>query len=638
MNLKDLNMQNRSIKIILVVLGILALILLIVAGVIFFSSKQIVIRTDGAQRITSCYPKSCQNPVFSPDGRYLIFTCFQNGYNQGPAEIVKINLKSKREDIIVNLEGDNVNVPFGSWINNKITFAADNGIATANDDGSNVKLHLKNTDEVYYIEPVFNPSDANKIVLESVKDEKNEIHQIKLLELDKNNKITDLTNGEFDDRLPSWSANGKNILWQRSEIGKDNWRVITADIVLANGAQLINETVLTKGPDDTDNSWTWDGKFILSSRTGDGKIPNIFAFSLEDRTFRRITQSEYEDGAPSFSPDNQRIAFESHTSEDEDSPTEIWIIENLARGYSTVPEEKLKDVKTYANTYIEYTEEDIEKLKKFDIVMVEPYNMKKGWVTELKKAGTIVIAYVSVGEADDERRYWKNWQPTERAYEINTVRRTVVDENNSMFIGSDPGWPGSYFVDASNKEWQKILLEEEIPYILTLGDGLYDGLVMDLIDVVDEYEGLPREEEMRQGMIDLIRKIKERYPNLIVIPNRGFGIIEEIIPYIEAFKFEELTMKYNNIPEEPNYGKYDTQLDGTGNHKNQEHIDLAVAFARKTGKPIFVLDHVETEPPNSDSAKFGYKEAEKLSQKYGVRFIWYANSVDQDLPVWSFIE
>ena len=632
--------MNRIIKPIFIILVILTMILLIVAVAIFLKNKQIDTRADGALRITNCFPKSCQNPVFSPDGKYLLFTRFKNGYNKGPAEIVKINLDSKEEKVIINLAGNNVNVPFGSWMGSKIVFATEGGIATANDDGSNLieiatPLARNDNDVEQYIEPVFNPKNTNQIVFEAVN---GNTHQIKLLEIDKNNTITALTDGDFDDRLPSWSPDNKKILWQRTRVGEDNWQIVMADIIVEQNPHLENIFTLTQGPDDTDNSWIWDGKYILSSRTGEGKIPNIFAFSLKNKSFTRITQSKYENGAATSSLDSKYIAFESHTNKNEQSPTEIWMIKNLVQEYSSVPKEKLKDIKTYANTYIDYTEEDIEKLKKFDIIMVEPYNMKKEWLAELKNSGTIIIAYISVGEADDDRRYWKTWQATENAYDISRIPRTIVDQDDSIFIGPDPGWPGSYFVDASHEQWQKIMLEEEIPYILALGDGLYDGLVMDLIDVVDEYEGKPREQEMRQGMIDLIRQIKEKYPDKIIIPNRGFGVIEEMGPYIDAFKFEELTLKYNNIPGQINYEKYDTQLDNKGNHRNQEQIDQAVEFAKKYDRPIFVLDHVETEPPNSNLAKVGYKEAERLSQKYNARFIWYANSVDQDLPLWNFIE
>ena len=636
---------------------LIALILIIVILFLYYGSNIFFpksVRSDSATKLTNCFPNSCQNPVFSPDGKYILFTRFINGYNKGPSELVRIDLTTKEKKIIISDSGfDNVNVPFGSWIDDKITWASDrNGtsdeIYTANSDGTNIKqVTTHSVQDGYYIEPVFNPSNTNQIIFEVVLAE-NEPHKIALVEQDKENKISLLTNNDYDYRLPSWSKNGKKIVFQRADKGQDNWQIYTADINISNspGLQNISKISVTNSH-DTDLSWAAEDKYILSSSDyGNLKVPNIYAFPINTSLKPiRITHSDSnEDGAPTFSPNNKFIAFESHSGQDENSPSEIWIISadklnspiNSSISTSTIPQEKLAQVKTYANTYIEYSKEDIEKLKKFDIVMVEPYNLTAKQVAELKGTGTIIIAYISVGEADDERRYWETWKPTDIAYQIDSIPRTKTDQNDNMFIGEDPGWPGSYFVDASNQKWQNIILNEELPYILALGDSKYDGIVMDLIDVVDEYEGKPKEEEMRQGMVDLIRQIKQKYPDLIVIPNRGFGIINEMSPYIDAFKFEELSLKYNNIKGEKNYGLYTSQIDQNGRHENQEQIDMAINFAKKNNHPLFILDHVQTEPLDTINAKKGYDEAQTLSQKYGVKFIWYGDSVDQDLPIWPF--
>jgi Predicted extracellular endo alpha-1,4 polygalactosaminidase or related polysaccharide hydrolase len=302
-------------------------------------------------------------------------------------------------------------------------------------------------------------------------------------------------------------------------------------------------------------------------------------------------------------------------------------------GHGTLSKGKLSSIQTYANSYTSYTEEDLATLKRFDAVMVEPYEMPASYVAELKGAGTAVIAYISIGEADEGRRYWNTWEPTERAPDLPTIPRTLLDARNPLFLGPDPEWPGSYFVDASDETWQTILVEEEIPYVLALGGDRYDGLVMDVIDVVDEYDGWPREEEMREGMIALIRKIRQKYPHLLLIPNRGFGIAEAMGPYVDGIKFEELTFRFD----EDGNGRYIAQVNVAGIHDNQEEIDAAVSMARRYNLPIFVLDHVETRPPDRTSALRGYEEARRLSERYGVPFLWYANSIDQDLPLWDFL-
>jgi len=298
----------------------------------------------------------------------------------------------------------------------------------------------------------------------------------------------------------------------------------------------------------------------------------------------------------------------------------------------------LENIVSYANVYQNYTNEDLEKLKRFDIVAIEPYYVpNKQFLSELKSSGTIILGYVSIGEADNERRYWTGWEPADNTPDNPTIPRTIVNEDDPMFIGEDPGWEGSYFVDASNPKWHNIMLNEEIPYILWLGGNQYDGLMMDLVDVVDQYEGYPNENEMRQGMIKLIKEIREKYPNLLLVPNRGFGILLEMAQYIDAFKFEEMTGAYGNIPGDTHYGEYYLKIDENGNRENQEEIDLLFSVLQDYPMPVLVLDHVQTEPPNEEMARKCFDEAQRLSMESGYRFIWYGNSVDQDLPIWSFL-
>jgi len=295
-------------------------------------------RSDGAIRITDSLPRSCQNPVFSPDSRQVLFTRFINGYNRGPSELVRISIDGTEEMVIIPAaDSDNVNVPYGSWMGGKICWASDRGGGTeeiyrADEDGSNIKqLTSHSTSTGYYIEPVFNPADTDKIVFEYVPSD-TAPHRIALLEVAAGGRITLLTAGTvYDDRLPSWSRDGTRILFQRNALaGTENWEIYTADITLADPPYLSgyrNITGVTS--QDTDNSWAYqDGRVLSSSDYGNLPLPNIFAFSSQGvgRPLRITFSDAREDGAPSYSPDGRWIAFESHSTEDEDSPTAIWII------------------------------------------------------------------------------------------------------------------------------------------------------------------------------------------------------------------------------------------------------------------------------------------------------------------------
>ncbi|MEW5760630.1 MAG: endo alpha-1,4 polygalactosaminidase [Candidatus Thermoplasmatota archaeon] len=602
-------------------------------------------RLDGAIRITNCSGKqSCQNPCFSPDSKYIMFTRFKNGYNKGPSELVQIKTDGTEETVIVSAQdSDNVIVPYGSWVGNKICFASDrhggaDEIYIANDDGSNIQQITNHSERGgYYIEPVFNPTNTNKIIFEYAPSDGGS-HHIAVVEIDKGNRVTFLTsNPNCDDRLPSWSRGGERILFQRADTGKDNWQIYVADIELEPELTLENLMRISPGGShDTDNSWAYNDRYILSSSNyGDLSVPNIYAFSVNGsgKPVRITFSSTHEDGAPSYSPDGKWIAFESHKGQAENTPSEIWIIQA-----PKLEKSSLENITSYANVYQDYTNEDLEKLKRFDIVGIEPYYVpNKQFLSELKSSGTIVLAYVSIGEADDGRRYWVDWEPTDKTPDNSEIPRTTVTTDDPMFIGGDPGWEGSYFVDASNQKWHDIILNEEIPYILWLGGGQYDGLMMDLVDVVDEYEGLSNEDKMRQGMIDLIKKIRDEYPYLLLVPNRGFGILQDMASNIDAFKFEEMTGAYGNIKGEEHYGAYYLKIDEEGNRENQEEIDLLVSVLQDYPMPVLVLDHVQSNPPDEKVARKCFDEAQYLSNETGYRFIWYGNSVDQDLPIWSFL-
>src|SRR4030043_1985350 len=59
------------------------------------------VRLDDAEQLTfSQNGESAQNPAFSPDGKYILFTRFKNGYNEPPSELVKIKVKTNQEAVV----------------------------------------------------------------------------------------------------------------------------------------------------------------------------------------------------------------------------------------------------------------------------------------------------------------------------------------------------------------------------------------------------------------------------------------------------------------------------------------------------------------------------------------------------------
>jgi uncharacterized protein (TIGR01370 family) len=179
---------------------------------------------------------------------------------------------------------------------------------------------------------------------------------------------------------------------------------------------------------------------------------------------------------------------------------------------NTPTQKGLLNIKSYA---VYYGQDEIDKLSKYDLVILEPDNYSKDEIENLKANGTIVLAYLSVGEVNSGRSYF--------------------NEVKDCILGKNPVW-NSYYVNVSCKKWREFILDKRISHLLNKG---FDGVFLDTVDVVDVYPN------MKKDMVDLIAKIRERYPDIVIIQNRGFSVIDETAKYVDGVLFECFTTRYD---------------------------------------------------------------------------------------------
>lgn len=137
----------------------------------------------------------------------------------------------------------------------------------------------------------------------------------------------------------------------------------------------------------------------------------------------------------------------------------------------------------------------------------------------LKAQGKTLLGYISLGEAETYRSYFK------------TIKK------KKLLLAANKAWKGHYVIDVRKSEWQAMVLDELIPTILAQG---FDGIMIDTIDSViqPEIDDPTTYAGMQGSAILLIANIRARYPNIKIMLNRGFEILPEVAPYIDMVMAE----------------------------------------------------------------------------------------------------
>ena len=127
-----------------------------------------------------------------------------------------------------------------------------------------------------------------------------------------------LTNNLSDDSSPSWSPDGKRIAFDSNREGRFNWEIYVIDADGGNLQRITNNPDDDGWPDDRYPSWSPDGKRIVFSARREEHVENKFAVTYEIYVMdvdggnqHRLTNNRNNELSPVWSPDGERIAFGS---------------------------------------------------------------------------------------------------------------------------------------------------------------------------------------------------------------------------------------------------------------------------------------------------------------------------------------
>lgn len=217
-------------------------------------------------------------------------------------------------------------------------------------------------------------------------------------------------------------------------------------------------------------------------------------------------------------------------------------------------------------------------LGSFDISIVEPGHGNTNTL-QFKRHKEKFFAYVSIGEVEKNRSYYSQ------------IKKEWI-------IGENKLWE-SKLLNLANREYQEFLINHVIK------DLMKEGYKNFFFDTVDSYHLLSLNEKMRNNYEDdivlFLKKLKKKYPDIKLILNRGFEIIDRAYPYIDGVLFESLF-----------YGLDNKTLDyHKVSQKDREWLLTKVKNIKSYDLIVIALDYLP--PSQKEKAKDIAKEIKSLN-------------------------
>lgn len=204
---------------------------------------------------------------------------------------------------------------------------------------------------------------------------------------------------------------------------------------------------------------------------------------------------------------------------------------------------------------IPFTSADIEPLK------VKPDGTRR-----------IVLAYLSMGEAERYRYYWRpEWNAAE-------TRPAWLGEEN-------PNWPGDYHVKFSDPDWQKLIFGAPDSYLDRIVAAGFDGVFLDRVDAYqDAGQTTPdAEEAMTRFVARLADHARRLNPNFLIVMQNAEELVgsKSLMARLDAMVKEDLMYGHGNTEDlNPAPMRRDTLTN--------------LRRAKRNGLKVFVLEYVTT--------------------------------------------
>ena len=205
----------------------------------------------------------------------------------------------------------------------------------------------------------------------------------------------------------------------------------------------------------------------------------------------------------------------------------ILISSNRLKGQSA-----LKDTSSFRIYYRKIDLATLKGMKNYELNIVEGSFFDSDDVFFLHSYNSKVVGYYSVMEIGD--------------WDTSLIDKLVDDDYLKIDGKKVKSLSGSNYIgDISSSHFQDALIKSIDERIMS---KKMDGVFLDTVDWIDYYKDNPIfYNKLLDGYEIFLNKLKDKYPSLIIIQNRGFDSFEKVsYKYIDGLLWENFSSPYLN--------------------------------------------------------------------------------------------
>ena len=220
-------------------------------------------------------------------------------------------------------------------------------------------------------------------------------------------------------------------------------------------------------------------------------------------------------------------------------------------------------------------------------------------------ADRFVLAYMSIGEAEDYRWYWDPAWVDGAGDPLPGVAPPWLGPTN-------PDWAGNYKVRYWQRAWQRIVFGvtsgESKSYLDRIIDAGFDGVYLDIVDAFEYWGpegigGTGERERAARDMVTFVRRLARHaraqrgQSEFLVVPQNGSAIIDpSAYPWAADPDREAERQRRRYFREIDAIGAEDTFFFGDRDENNpydpQEDVIALLERFAAAGRPVLAIDYV----------------------------------------------